>query len=46
MKVKQVMVDEKKHIRFADWNANDVSIKLFEINSNNFEQMFDFRLKS
>lgn len=25
MKVKGVLVDEKRHIRFADWNANDVS---------------------
>ena len=25
LKVKGVMVDEKRHIRFADWSATDVS---------------------
>jgi obg-like ATPase 1 len=25
-KVKQVLVDEKKHIRFGDWNANDIEV--------------------
>uniref|UniRef100_A0A6P7FKA6 Obg-like ATPase 1 n=1 Tax=Diabrotica virgifera virgifera TaxID=50390 RepID=A0A6P7FKA6_DIAVI len=26
LKIKQVLVDDKKHIRFADWNANDIEI--------------------
>lgn len=26
LKVKGVMVDEKRHIRFADWSATDVSL--------------------
>jgi hypothetical protein len=25
-KIKQVLVDDKKHIRFGDWNGNDVSL--------------------
>lgn len=25
-KVKTLLIDEKKHLRFGDWNANDVSI--------------------
>lgn len=25
LKVKGIMVDEKRHIRFADWSATDVS---------------------
>ncbi|XP_059488298.1 obg-like ATPase 1 [Neocloeon triangulifer] len=25
-KVKQLLVDEKKHIRFGDWNANDIEV--------------------
>jgi hypothetical protein len=25
LKIKQLLVDEKKHIRFGDWNANDVN---------------------
>jgi hypothetical protein len=24
-KIKQVLVDEKRHLRFSDWNAADVS---------------------
>jgi hypothetical protein len=24
-KIKTLLVDEKQHIRFGDWNANDVS---------------------
>lgn len=26
LKVKQVLVDEKKHIRFADWSAHDIEV--------------------
>lgn len=26
MKVKTVISEEKKHIRFADWSAHDVSV--------------------
>ncbi|XP_057654855.1 obg-like ATPase 1 [Diorhabda carinulata] len=26
MKIKQVLVDEKKHIRFADWDSKDIEI--------------------
>lgn len=25
VKIKGILVDEKKHLRFADWNAHDVS---------------------
>lgn len=24
-KIKTILVEEKKHLRFADWNAHDVS---------------------
>lgn len=26
VKIKGVLVDEKKHLRFADWSAHDVSV--------------------
>ncbi|XP_046603942.1 adenylate kinase 9 isoform X2 [Neodiprion virginianus] len=26
LKVKSILVDEKKHIRFADWSANDIEV--------------------
>lgn len=29
LKVKGVLVDDKKHIRYADWSANDVSLRVF-----------------
>ena len=26
-KIKKVLVDEKRHIRFGEWNGNDVSFR-------------------
>ncbi len=28
-KIKKILIDEKRHIRFGDWNGNDVSSKHF-----------------
>lgn len=28
MKIKELLVDQKKHIRFGEWNAFDVSLTL------------------
>lgn len=28
VKIKGVLVDEKKHIRFADWSVHDVSLEI------------------
>lgn len=27
-KIKEILVEQKKHIRFGEWNANDVSFLL------------------
>lgn len=48
VKVKGVIVEEKKHIRFADWSAHDVSfIQLFVriVRITDFQLFRSFRLK-
>lgn len=57
LKIKGILVDEKKHLRFADWNAHDVSLNRLDFRSNflyknllvsdwNLKQIFVFDIET